>query len=106
MTSNTFAINLTLLPTFREINYDDYVDVVIGEGVTVVETAGNNPERVIGRLKSAGVKIIHKCTTVRHAKKAEALGCDVVSIDGYECAGHPGEEDVGGLVLVPARPAL
>ena len=102
MTSNTFAINLTLLPTFREINYDHYVDVIIGEGVKVVETAGNNPERVIGRLKAAGVKIIHKCTTVRHAKKAEALGCDVVSIDGYECAGHPGEEDVGGLVLVPA----
>jgi nitronate monooxygenase len=102
MTSNTFAINFTLLPTFREINYDDYVDVVIGEGIQVVETAGNNPEHVIGRLKAAGIKIIHKCTTVRHAKKAEELGCDVISIDGYESAGHPGEEDVGGLVLVPA----
>ncbi len=102
MTRNTFAINLTLLPTFREINYDDYVDVIIGEGIQVVETAGNNPERVIGRLKAAGLKIIHKCTTVRHAKKAEELGCDVISIDGYECAGHPGEDDVGGLVLVPA----
>ncbi len=78
------------------------VDVIIGEGIQVVETAGNNPERVIGRLKAAGLKIIHKCTTVRHAKKAEELGCDVISIDGYECAGHPGEDDVGGLVLVPA----
>lgn len=102
MTSNTFAVNLTLLPTFRNINYDDYVDVIIGEGIKVVETAGNNPEKIIGRLKAAGVTVIHKCTTVRHAKTAEALGCDVVSIDGYECAGHPGEDDVGGLVLVPA----
>ncbi|MBN1663291.1 MAG: nitronate monooxygenase [Deltaproteobacteria bacterium] len=102
MTSNTFAINLTLLPTFRNINYDDYVDVIIGEGIKVVETAGNNPEKIIGRLKAAGIKVIHKCTTVRHAKTAEELGCDVVSIDGYECAGHPGEDDVGGLVLVPA----
>jgi NAD(P)H-dependent flavin oxidoreductase YrpB (nitropropane dioxygenase family) len=102
MTSNTFAINLTLLPTFRSINYDDYIDVIIGEGIKVVETAGNNPEKVIGRLKAAGVTVIHKCTTVKHAKTAEELGCDVVSIDGYECAGHPGEDDVGGLVLVPA----
>jgi len=102
MTSNTFAINLTLLPTFREINYDHYVDVIIGEGIKVVETAGNNPGRIISRLKAAGIKVIHKCTTVRHAKKAEELGCDVASIDGYECAGHPGEDDVGGLVLIPA----
>ncbi|OPY90412.1 MAG: Nitronate monooxygenase [Syntrophaceae bacterium PtaU1.Bin231] len=102
MTSNTFAVNLTLLPTFRDIHYDDYVDVIIGEGIQVVELAGNNPERVLGRLKAAGIKVIHKCTTVRHAKKAEELGCDIVSIDGYECAGHPGEDDVGGLVLIPA----
>jgi nitronate monooxygenase len=102
LTKNTFAVNVTLLPAFRQINYDDYVDVIIGEGITVVETAGNNPERVIGLLKAAGIKIIHKCTTVRHARKAEELGCDMISIDGYECAGHPGEEDVGGLVLIPA----
>ena len=102
LTSNTFAVNLTLLPTFREVNYEGYVDVIIGEGIKVVETAGDNPERFYGRLKAAGIKIIHKCTTVRHAKKAEELGCDVASIDSYECAGHPGEEDVGGLVLVPA----
>jgi len=102
MTRNTFAVNLTLLPTFRNINYDDYVDVIIGEGIKVVETAGNNPEKIVGRLKAAGVTVIHKCTTVRHAQTAEALGCDMISIDGYECAGHPGEDDVGGLVLVPA----
>ena len=102
MTSNTFAVNITILPTFKAINYDDYLDVIISEGVRVVETAGNNPEKVIGKLKAAGVTVIHKCTTVRHALKAEELGCDVISIDGYECAGHPGSDDVGGLVLVPA----
>ena len=102
MTKNPFAINITLLPVFRQINYDDYVDVIISEGIKVVETAGNNPGYVIGRLKAAGIKIIHKCTTVRHARKAEELGCDMISIDGYECAGHPGEDDVGGLVLIPA----
>jgi NAD(P)H-dependent flavin oxidoreductase YrpB (nitropropane dioxygenase family) len=102
MTKNTFAVNVTLLPSFRLVNYDGYVDVIIGEGIKVVETAGNNPERIIGRMKAAGIKIIHKCTTVRHALKAEELGCDIISIDGYECAGHPGEDDVGGLVLIPA----
>jgi len=102
MTKKPFGVNITLLPTFREINYDDYIDIIIGEGIKVVETAGNNPERVTGRLKAAGVTVIHKCTTVRHAKKAEELGCDIISIDGYECAGHPGEDDVGGLVLIPS----
>ncbi|PKN69636.1 MAG: nitronate monooxygenase [Deltaproteobacteria bacterium HGW-Deltaproteobacteria-12] len=101
LTKNTFAVNVTILPTFREVNYDGYIDVIIGEGVQAVETAGNNPERVIGRLKNAGIKIIHKCTTVRHALKAVELGCDIISIDGFECAGHPGEDDVGGLVLIP-----
>ena len=102
MTKNTFAVNVTILPSFRAINYDEYLDVIIGEGIRVVETAGNNPERVVGRLKAAGIKIIHKCTTVRHALTAEELGCDIISIDGYECAGHPGSDDVGGLVLIPA----
>jgi nitronate monooxygenase len=102
MTKNTFAVNVTLLPSFRQVNYDDYLDIIIGEGITVVETAGNNPERVIGRLLNAGIKVIHKCTTVRHSLRAQELGCDFISIDGYECAGHPGEDDVGGLVLIPA----
>ena len=102
MTKKPFGVNISLLPTFRKIDYDDYIDTIIGEGVSVVETAGNNPERFVRKLKAAGVKIIHKCTTVRHARKAETLGCDIISIDGYECAGHPGEDDVGGLVLIPA----
>lgn len=102
MTSNPFGVNLTLLPTFRNINYDGYIDVIIGEGINIVETAGNNPEPVTGRLKAAGIKIIHKCTAVRFAKKAEDLGCDIISIDGFECAGHPGEEDVTSLILIPA----
>jgi nitronate monooxygenase len=102
MTDKTFAVNVTLLPSFRPVNYDEYLDIIIGEGITVVETAGNNPERVIGRLKDSGITVIHKCTTVRHALRAQELGCDFISIDGYECAGHPGEDDVGGLVLIPA----
>ena len=102
MTSNPFGVNITLLPTFRNVNYDAYIDVIIGEGINIVETAGNNPEPVAGKLKAAGIKIIHKCTAVRFAKKAEELGCDIISIDGFECAGHPGEEDVTSLVLIPA----
>jgi nitronate monooxygenase len=100
-TSKIFGVNISIGPNFKEIDYDGYVDVVVSEGIRVVETAGNTPEIVIGKLKAAGVKIIHKCTTLRHAKKAEALGCDAVSIEGLECAGHPGVDDVGGLVLIP-----
>lgn len=102
MTKYVFAVNITLLPSFRKINYDELVDVIISEGIDVVETAGNSPEFVIRKLKAAGIKIIHKCTTVRHALKAEELGCDIISIDGCECAGRPGEDDIGGLVLIPA----
>ena len=102
MTRNPFGVNITLLPTFRTVNYDQYIDVIIGEGIKIVETAGNNPEPVTGKLKAAGIKIIHKCTAVRFAKKAETLGCDIISIDGFECAGHPGEEDVTSLILIPA----
>ncbi|RIK88127.1 MAG: nitronate monooxygenase [Hyphomicrobiales bacterium] len=101
MTDKPFGVNLTILPTIRPVPYDEYVDAVIDGGVGIVETAGNNPEPYIVRLKAAGVKIIHKCTAVRHALKAEALGVDAVSIDGFECAGHTGEEDVPNMVLVP-----
>lgn len=101
MTSAPFAVNLTLLPTFRQIDYDAYIDTIIGEGVTIVETAGNNPEKYVSRLKSAGIKLIHKCTSLPHAQKAVKLGCDVISIDGFECAGHPGEDDVTSMVLIP-----
>jgi nitronate monooxygenase len=102
LTERPFGVNLTLLPTLRPINYDDYFDAVVEEGVGIVETAGRSPEEYMERLKGAGITVVHKCTSVRHAVKAEKLGCDVVSIDGFECAGHPGEQDVGGLVLVPA----
>jgi NADH:quinone reductase (non-electrogenic) len=102
MTSRPFGVNLTILPATRPIPYAAYRDVIIDAGVRVVETAGNNPHEHIAAFKRAGVKVIHKCTSVRHALKAEALGADVVSIDGFECAGHPGEDDVPGLVLIPA----
>lgn len=102
MTDRPFGVNLTILPTRRPVPYAEYRDAIIESGVKAVETAGQNPQDHIAAFKAAGVKLIHKCTSVRHALKAEALGVDVVSIDGFECAGHPGEDDVPGLVLVPA----
>ncbi len=101
LTSKPFGVNLTLLPTLAPKNYDGFVDVIISEGVRIVETAGRNPVQFIGPLKGAGIKVIHKCTSVRFAKKAESIGCDYVSIDGCECAGHPGEEDITSLILIP-----
>lgn len=101
LTDKPFGVNITLLPTLRPIDIDGYLDTVINAGVKIVETAGRNPEQYMGRLKSAGVKVIHKCTAVRFARTAERIGCDAISIDGFECAGHPGEEDVTSLVLVP-----
>ncbi|MDA9096060.1 nitronate monooxygenase [Porticoccaceae bacterium] len=102
LTNKPFAVNLTVGVVASEINYDDYIDVIISSGVKIVETAGRSPEPFMDRLKGAGIKVIHKCVAVRHALKAERVGVDVVSIDGFECAGHPGEQDVGGLVLFPA----
>lgn len=102
LTDKPFGVNLTVGVVATEINYDDYVDVIIKSGVKIVETAGRSPEPFMERFKAAGIKVIHKCVTVRHALKAERIGVDVVSIDGFECAGHPGEQDVGGLVLFPA----
>jgi NAD(P)H-dependent flavin oxidoreductase YrpB (nitropropane dioxygenase family) len=101
LTDKPFGVNMTFLPTLSPVNYDDYVDIIIGEGVKIMETAGRNPEPYIGRLKAAGIKIIHKCTAIRFAKTAEKTGCDVISIDGFECAGHPGEEDITSLILTP-----
>jgi NADH:quinone reductase (non-electrogenic) len=101
VTKNPFAVNLTFLPTFIAINYDSYIDTIISEGIRIVETAGNNPEKYIARLKAAGITVIHKCTSLQHARKAVELGCDVISIDGCECAGHPGEDDVTSMVLIP-----
>jgi NAD(P)H-dependent flavin oxidoreductase YrpB (nitropropane dioxygenase family) len=101
MTDKPFGVNLTILPTIKPVPYDEYMDTIIRSGVKIVETAGNNPEKYIPKFKSAGIKIIHKCTAVRHALKAERLGVDAVSIDGFECAGHPGEDDIPGLILIP-----
>jgi nitronate monooxygenase len=102
LTDKPFGVNLTVGVVASEINYDDYVDVIIESGVKIVETASRSPESFMERFKEAGIKVIHKCVAVRHALKAERIGVDVVSIDGFECAGHPGEQDVGGLVLFPA----
>ncbi|HWD49053.1 MAG TPA: nitronate monooxygenase family protein [Rhizomicrobium sp.] len=101
MTNKPFGINLTILPTITPVPYDEYRQVIIETGIKIVETAGNNPQPHLPAFKEAGVKVIHKCVTARHAVKAESIGVDCVSIDGFECAGHPGEEDVGGLILFP-----
>jgi NAD(P)H-dependent flavin oxidoreductase YrpB (nitropropane dioxygenase family) len=93
------GVNLTILPSAKPPPYEAYLDVVIGSGVKVLETAGNNPREFIAKAKQAGVKIVHICTAVRHALSAERNGVDAISIDGFECAGHPGEDDVGGLIL-------
>jgi len=102
LTDKPFGINVTLLPTIKPVPYEEYVRVIIESGVKIVETAGRSPEQFMPAFKAAGVKVIHKCTSVRHALKAEKIGCDMVSIDGFECAGHPGEDDIPGLVLIPA----
>jgi nitronate monooxygenase len=102
ITDRPFGVNLTILPSITPIPYDEYREAIIASGIRIVETAGNNPQPHLPRFKEAGVKVIHKCTSVRHALKAQAIGVDVVSIDGFECAGHPGEDDVGGLILFPA----
>jgi nitronate monooxygenase len=101
LTDKPFGVNLTLLPANTGIDYDGYVAAIIRSGVKAVETAGGNPAKYIGAFKDAGVKVIHKCTSLRHALKAEQLGVDAVSVDGFECAGHPGEDDVPGLILIP-----
>lgn len=101
LTDQPFGVNLTLLPSINPPPYEQYLDVIIASGVKVLETAGNNPGEYIARAKAAGMTVIHKCVAVRHALKAQSLGVDAVSIDGFECAGHPGEDDVPGLVLIP-----
>ena len=105
MTDKPFGVNLTFLPSLKPIPYEAYRDVIIDAGITIVETAGNNPSAHMPAFKNAGITVIHKCTTVRHALKAQDIGVDAVSIDGFECAGHVGEEDIPGLVLIPAAVA-
>ncbi|MFI5447386.1 NAD(P)H-dependent flavin oxidoreductase [Polaromonas sp. UC242_47] len=101
LTDKPFGVNLTILPAVKPPPYADYVQAIIDSGIKIVETAGNSPRDFIDQFKAHGVKIVHKCTTVRHALSAERNGVDAVSIDGFECAGHPGEDDVPGLVLIP-----
>ena len=101
MTDKPFGVNLTFLPIVNTPDYPGYVRAIIDGGVKAVETAGNNPQEWLPMLKEAGVKVIHKCTAVRHALKAERIGCDAVSVDGFECGGHPGEDDVPNMILLP-----
>lgn len=101
MTDKPFGVNLTFLPGLATPDYPGYVKAIIDGGVKAVETAGNNPVKWLPALKEAGIKVIHKCTAVRHSLKAEAIGCDAVSVDGFECGGHPGEDDVPNWILLP-----
>jgi NADH:quinone reductase (non-electrogenic) len=101
LTDQPFGVNLTFLPTIQSPDYASYARAIIEGGVRIVETAGRNPEAVLPQLKDAGVKVIHKCTSVRHSLKAQAIGCDAVSVDGFECGGHPGEDDIPNFILLP-----
>ncbi|HRD46264.1 MAG TPA: nitronate monooxygenase family protein [Caulobacter sp.] len=101
MTDKPFGVNLTFLPAVTPPDYPGFVQAIVDSGVKAVETAGNNPAKWLPGLKEAGIKVIHKCTSVRHSLKAEQIGCDAVSVDGFECGGHPGEDDVGNWVLLP-----
>jgi nitronate monooxygenase len=102
MTDKPFGVNLTILPTMTPPPYAEYRRAIIESGIKIVETAGSKPKEHVDDFKANGVKVIHKCTSVRHALSAERMGVDVISIDGFECAGHPGEDDVPGLILIPA----
>jgi NAD(P)H-dependent flavin oxidoreductase YrpB (nitropropane dioxygenase family) len=101
MTDKPFGVNLTFLPSFNAPPYPEYIAATIEGGVRAVETAGRSPEQYMPQLKTAGIKVIHKCTSVRHALKAEKIGCDAVSVDGFECGGHPGEDDIPNMILLP-----
>ncbi|MEP6869339.1 MAG: nitronate monooxygenase family protein [Novosphingobium sp.] len=102
LTDKPFGVNLTILPSISPPPYAEYRRAIIEEGITLVETAGHKPQEHVDDFKSHGIKVIHKCTAVRHALSAERMGVDAISIDGFECAGHPGEDDIPGLILIPA----
>jgi nitronate monooxygenase len=101
MTDKPFGVNLTFLPGFQEPDYPGYIKAIVEGGIKIVETAGRSPEAYMPDLKGAGIKVIHKCTSVRHSLKAEKIGCDAVSVDGFECGGHPGEDDIPNMILLP-----
>jgi len=105
MTDKPFGVNLTFLPAFTDPPYAEYIQVIIDGGIKIVETAGRSPEAWMPLLKDAGIKVIHKCTSVRHALKAQKIGCDAVSVDGFECGGHPGEDDIPNMILLPRAAA-
>ncbi|WP_194816538.1 nitronate monooxygenase family protein [Nocardia sp. XZ_19_385] len=102
LTDKPFGVNVTILPSINPPPYAEYVQAIIDSGIKIVETAGSNPEPFLPYYREAGIKVLHKCTSVRHALKAQKIGVDGVSIDGFECAGHPGEDDIPGLILIPA----
>jgi NAD(P)H-dependent flavin oxidoreductase YrpB (nitropropane dioxygenase family) len=101
MTQNPFGVNLTFLPTLKPPDYPALIEIIIDNGITIVETADRNPQAYLPQLTAGGVRVIHRCTSVRHALKAELIGCHAVSVDGFECAGHPGEDDVPNMILLP-----
>jgi len=101
MTDKPLGVNLTFLPTFSAPPYPEYIAAIREGGIKIVETAGRSPEQYMPALKAAGIKVIHKCTSVRHSLKAEQIGCDAVSVDGFECGGHPGEDDMPNMILLP-----
>jgi nitronate monooxygenase len=101
LTDKPFGVNLTFLPSLSPPDYPGYVRTIVDAGIKVVETAGNNPQKWLPALQDAGIKVIHKCTSVRHALKAQSIGCDAASVDGFECGGHPGEDDIPNFILLP-----
>lgn len=101
LTDKPIGVNLTFLPITTAPDYPGYIDAIVGNGIKAVETAGNNPQQYLPKLKENGIKVIHKCTAVRHALKAQKIGCDAVSVDGFECGGHPGEDDIPNMILLP-----
>ncbi len=101
LTNKPFGVNLTFLPVVKAPDYPGYIRAILDAGIMAVETAGNNPQKWLPELHEAGVKVIHKCTSVRHSLKAQAIGCDAVSVDGFECGGHPGEDDIPNFILLP-----
>ncbi len=101
MTDKPFGVNMSFLPSVNPPDYAAYMQAIIDGGVKIVETAGNNPQKWLPMLKEAGIVVIHKCTSIRHALKAESIGCDAISVDGFECAGHPGEDDIPNFILLP-----
>lgn len=104
-TDKPFGVNLTILPTIKPVPYEEYAQAIVESGVKIVETAGSNPEPFLPMFGDNGIKVIHKCTSVRHALKAQRIGVHAASVDGFECAGHPGEDDIPNLVLLPAAAA-